>query len=111
MGIDNIPPKLLIMSAEIIAEPLTSFTNATMLDNLIFPDVEWEASVTSALKKEDRLLKTNYRPISVLNIFSEIFERFLLDQMLLFIDNVMSSFLSACRSKYGTQHLLLRLIE
>ena len=47
----------------------------------------------------------------MLNVFSKIFERFLLNQMLPFIDNLMSSFLSAYRSRYNTQHVLLRLIE
>ena len=78
VGVDNIPPKLVIMSAEVIAEPLTDLINNTMLDHLIFPSVEKEASVTPAFKKEDRQFKENYRPISVLNVFSKIFERFLL---------------------------------
>ena len=47
----------------------------------------------------------------MLNVFSKIFERFLLNQMLPFIDNLMSSFLSAYCSRYSTQHVLLRLIE
>ena len=87
VGVDKIPPKLVIMSAEVIAEPLTDLINNTMLDHLIFPSVEKEASVTPAFKKEDRQFKENYRPISVLNVFSKIFERFLLNQMLPFIDN------------------------
>ena len=111
VGVDKIPPKLVIMSAEVIAEPLTDLINNTMLDHLIFPSVEKEASVTPAFKKEDRQFKENYRPISVLNVFSKIFERFLLNQMLPFIDNLMSSFLSAYHSRYSTQHVLLRLIE
>ena len=82
VGVDKIPPKLVIMSAEVIAEPLTDLINNTMLDHLIFPSVEKEASVTPAFKKEDRQFKENYRPISVLNVFSKIFERFLLNQML-----------------------------
>ena len=111
MGIDNIPPRLLIMAADIIADPLTDLINATMLEESIFPDAEKRASVTPVFKKDDKLLKTNYRPICVLNVFSNVFERFLLNQMLAFIDNVMSSLLSAYRSKYSTQHVLLRLIE
>ena len=108
---DNIPPKLVIMSAEVIAEPLTNLINSTMLDYFIFPNAEKEASVTPVFKKEDRQIKTNYRSISVLNVFSKLFERFLLNQMQPFIDNVMSSFLSAYRSRYSTQHVLLRLLE
>ena len=82
-----------------------------MLDDLIFPNIEKDASVTPVFKKEDRQIKTNYRPISVLNVFSKIFERFLLNQLLPFIDKMVSSLLSAYRSRYNTQHVLLRLIE
>ena len=99
------------MSAEVIAKPLTNLINSTMLDHFIFPSVEKEASITPAFKNEDRQIKTNYRPISVLNVFSKIFERFLLNQMLPFTDNLISSFLSAYCSRYSTQHVLLRLIE
>ena len=82
-----------------------------MLGESIFPDSEKRASVTPVFKKDDKLLKTNYRRISILNAFSQVFERFLLNQMLPFIENVTSSLLSAYRSKYSTQHVLLRLME
>ena len=95
MEIDNIPPKLVIMSAEVTAYPITKLINTTMLKDLIFPNIEKDASVTPVLKKEDRQIKTHYRPISVLNVFSRIFERFLLNQMLPLIDKMMSSLLSA----------------
>ena len=67
MGVDNIPPQLLIMAAGIIADPLTNLINATMLEESIFPDAKKRASVTPVFEKDDiKLLKTNYRPISVL---------------------------------------------
>ena len=90
MGVDNIPSKVLVMSADIIAGPFTSLINGTMLSNFIFPDVEKEASVTPVFKKEGRQIKTNYRPSSVLHVVSKIFERCLLNQMLPFVDNMMS---------------------
>ena len=99
------------MPPEVIAEPLTNLINSIMLDHFIFPSVEKEASLTRPFKQEDREIKKNYKPISVLNVFSKIYERFLRNQMLPFIDNLMSSFLSAYRSRYSTQHVLLRLIE
>ena len=46
-----------------------------------------------------------------LNLFSKIFERFIPNQMLLFIDNIMLSSLLAYRSRYSTQHVLLRLTK
>ena len=76
MGIDKIPPKLVIMSAEVIENPLAKLINTTMLDDLIFPNIEKDASVTPVFKKEDRQIKTNYRPISVLNVFSKFLKDF-----------------------------------
>ena len=111
MGVDNIPPRLLIMAADIIADPLTNLINATMLEESIFPDSKKKDSVTPVFKKDYKQLKTNYRRISVVNVFSKVFERFLQNQMLPFTENVMSSLLSAYWSKYSTQHVLLRLIE
>ena len=69
------------------------------------------ASVTPIFKKDDRLDKKNYRPISALNVFSKIFERFLLNQILPFLNKIQSVFLSASRAIYSSQHVLLRLIE
>ena len=46
-----------------------------------FPHAEKIACITPAFKNEDRLDCTNYRPISVLNVFSKVFERFILDQL------------------------------
>ena len=60
VGIDKIPPKLVIMSAEVIANPLAKLINTTMLDDLIFPNIEKDALVTPVFKKEDRQIKTNY---------------------------------------------------
>ena len=79
-GFDTIPPKLVILSSDAIAEPLTQLINVTTIDSHLFPTCEKVASVTPAFKKDDRLNKENYRPISVLNVFSKIFERFLLNK-------------------------------
>ena len=69
------------------------------------------ACITPAFKKEDRLDKTNYRPIGILNVFSKVFERFMLDQLTSYFRNILSEFLSAYRKQYSCQHVLLRVIE
>ena len=40
-----------------------------------------------------------------------MFERFLLQQMIPYFNNILSNFLSAYRERYSCQHVLLRLIE
>ena len=56
------------MSAKVIAEPLANLINLTVLDFFIFQNFEKEASIIPVLKKEDQQIKTNYKPISVLNV-------------------------------------------
>ena len=110
-GIDNIPPKLVKIASEIISDPLTELINQTLITDLKFPCLEKIARVTPVFKKEDRMKKSKYRPISVLNVFSKVFERFLLNQIVPYLDNVPSTYLSAYRKGYSCQHVLLRLIE
>ena len=51
-GVDNIPPKLIILSAEIIAEPLTNLINSTMLDCCIFQMLKRKPLFHQFLKKK-----------------------------------------------------------
>ena len=67
--------------------------------------------ITPAFKKEDRLDQTNYRPISVLSVFSKVFERFILDQLTSYFKSILSEFRSVYRKQYSCQHVLLRMIE
>ena len=53
----------------------------------------------------------NYRPVSVLNVFSKVLERFILDQLTSYIKSILSEFRSAFRKQYSCQHVLLRMIE
>ena len=76
-----------------------------------FPDAEKIACITPAFKKEDRLDWANYGPISVLNVFSKVFERFILDQLSSYFRSILSEFRSTYRKQYSCQHVLLRMIE
>ena len=62
-------------------------------------------------KNDDRLRKENYRPISILNTFSKVFERYILEELTPFFNVTMSQFLSAYRKNFSCQNVLLRLIE
>ena len=70
-----------------------------------------EAYITPVFKKDDRLRKENYRPISILNTFSKVFERYILEQLTSFFNVTMYQFLSAYRKNFSCQNVLLRLIE
>ena len=78
---------------------------------MFFPDKLKKAQVTPLYKKNDPLLKTNYRPVSVLCIFSKIFEKILEQQLSDFFKNIFNPYLCAFRRGHGCQTTLLRLLE
>ena len=74
-GVDTIPPKLIKIGADIIAEPLTQAINYCLRQG-IFPDNPKVASVVPLDKgKPDKYDVLNYRPVSILNAFSKIYEK------------------------------------
>ena len=55
--------------------------------------------------------KLDFRPVSILNIFSKIYEKILKNQLVPYLDETLSLFIAAYRKAYGTQHVLIRMIE
>ena len=51
----------------------------------------------------------NYPPVSLLNILSELLERWTKDKMEPFVNKILSNFISAYKQKYSSTHVLLRL--
>ena len=62
-------------------------------------------------KKKSRHRVENYRPASILNAFSKIYERHIHDFLIPFADNFLSVFISAYHQTYSSNHVLIRLIE
>ena len=69
------------------------------------------ATVRPIFKKDDRTKVKNYRPVSLLNIFSKIYEIFLHENLTNYVNNFLSKFISAHRTSYSINHVLIRLIE
>ena len=111
-GPDLLPPKLIKIVKDIINLPLTDVINH-IIKSCIFPENGKIAHVTPVFKtdKKDRQNKSNYRPISVLGVFSKIVERFIEIKTNEHIETVLSVFIAAYRKKYSTNHVLIRLIE
>ena len=109
-GPDKVPVKVAKMSSYIIDKHLTNIINNDLLRNS-FSDSAKIASVRPIFKKEERTEIENYRPVSILNCFSKIYERFLHNQIASFSNEFLSDFISAYRKGYSTNHVLIRLIE
>ena len=108
MGLDNIPNRLLKISAGIIAPSLTKIFGLSILTG-IFP-TEWkQARVTPIFKKGEKSDPSNYRPISVIPSISKIFEKIIYDQLESYLSefNLLASCQSGFRSLHSTVTALL----
>ena len=78
----------------------------------LFPDATKFADVSPVDKGTDnKNIISNFRSVSVLSVFSKIFEAVIKNQLALYLENIFSPFLSAYRESYNTQHVLIRLVE
>jgi len=85
MGLDEIPAKLVVASASYIAQPFTYIINLS-IQNGIVPKLMKNAKVTPVYKnKGSRLDSSNYRPISILSIFSKVLEKIVNTQIHLYL--------------------------
>ena len=109
-GPDSIPPKIVKLSANVIDAHLCNIINMS-IETSSFPDDAKLASVVPIYKKKCRQKMENYRPVSILNCFSKIFERFIHNSITPFVENLLSESVSAYRKSYNSSHVLIKLIE
>ena len=84
-GCDNVSMAMLKLCPKEIAIPLTLIFQKC-IDTGKFPDSWKLANVQPIHKKNDRQLKSNYRPISLLPLCGKIFEKIIFDQVYAFLD-------------------------
>ena len=109
-GPDHIPIKVIKASGNIIDSHLTYIINKDRKTNKYSEDAK-TALARPIYKKDDRDQIKNYRPVSLLNGFSKVYERFLHDSLSKFTDQIFSKFISAYRKSYSSSHVLMRLME
>ena len=109
-GYDGLHTKFIKISASALCTSLSNIFNECILNNC-FPSEMKLSEISPIFKKNDSLLKENYRSINVLTVFSKIFERLISDQLVDFFINILSPNLSAYRKGYSCQHVILSLTE
>ena len=94
-----------------LSQPLADTINNSISKG-VFPDNAKIASVSPIDKQSDDKNKvSNFRPVSVLNTFSKIYESVIKNQLISVLNNIFSPYLAAYRESYSTQHVLIRLLE
>ena len=109
-GFDNIPGKLIRLAHRELASPLSKLINGCILSNS-FPGIMKCAELSPVYKKQDKLQKGNYRPVSILTCISKIYESVLNDQLLEYFNVIFNDFISAFRKGHSCQSLLLKFID
>ena len=102
--------KFLKEYSDILSNKLKDIFN-NCLDQGIFPDRLKLADISPIFKGGDSNMKKNFRPVSVLNSISKLFEKLLNKQFVTYIDQHLSQYLCGYRKGYSTQYALLSLLE
>lgn len=81
MGDDNVPASFLKTNAALLVPIITKFINRAFSEGK-FPECLKSARITVLFKSGDSENPSNYRPISLLSIFSKIFETCIKNQLI-----------------------------
>ena len=95
-----------------MSTPLSFIINRSF-EQGVFPESLKTAQVTPVHKKEDTLTINNYRPISLLSVFSKILEKSMYNRIYSFLckHKLINTTQFGFRSKHSTEHALISLIE
>ena len=86
VGPYSIPIFLLKLPSQYISFPLSDIINSSFV-NGIFPDLLKLAKVVPLYKKQSPNDPNNYRPISLLSVFSKIIEKLMYTRLYNFLEN------------------------
>ena len=111
-GIDNLTGKFLKEGAPVLASPITDLVNLS-ISLYLFPDDCKIAKLKPLYKKEAKTKPKNYRPISLLPLFSKIIERIINNQTQEFLDknNILYKYQSGFRKHHSIDTCLSYLTD
>ena len=109
---DNIGPKILKLSANIIAPSLVYIINKNITFGT-FPSVWKEAKVKPLFKSGDKDDINNYRPISILPTVSKLIQKWVDVNFSLFLNNFSLLHKSQCgfRAKHSTESAMILMVD
>ena len=109
-GYDNLPPKLLSVASKELAFPMSQLINSCIVNTYFPTDLKY-AEISPIFKKDNKLDKSKYRPVSILSCVSKVFEKVIETQISNHFYCKIAGNVSAYRKNYSTQSVLIRAIE
>jgi len=106
-GLDGIPNNVVKFLSDFISSPLSNLINYS-ITNGKFPGILKEAEVLPIYKAGDSIKVENYRPISILNSFSKIYEKVTAARLLKYLNKDNFFFINqhGFRQKHSTSSAL-----
>ena len=111
-GADGITAKILKFSCNLLLKPLTHVLNLS-LSSGYFPNELKISQVIPLFKSGDPMQLINYRPVSILSVFSELFEYVMYNRLISFLKkyNILFKYQFGFREKHGTNSALITLVD
>jgi len=111
-GFDDIHPSVVKSIIPLIAQPLSEIFNIS-LSSGIFPDYLKIAKVIPIFKNDDKKQISNYRPISVLPIFSKILEKIMCKRLFSYLEqnNLLTDKQYGFRENHATYMAIIDLVD
>ena len=111
-GKDGVTAKTLKTVSDAVATPITHLANLSFIQG-VFPQDLKNALVCPIYKAKDPMVFSNYRPISLLSIFSKILERLMYHRLLEFLNKhkILNKFQFGFRNMHSTFMALITLLD
>ena len=111
-GCDGLPARFIKAYPAEMGTLVTTLINQSILSGK-FPDLWKYAIVIPVQKSKNNFALTNFRPISVLPVFSKILERVVHDQLVSYFlkNDLFSIYQSGFRPSHSTQDVLLYVVD
>ena len=108
----DIPQKCIKLAADHISDVLTAVFNNS-LEQGIMPDILKISRITPVDKGGDITDPSNFRPISTLYSFAQIFEKLVYSQILGYLEkhNILSKFQFGFRKSRSTEHAIVEITD
>ena len=109
-GWDKFDSKIIKQSSAVLITPFLHICNLS-LEKGVFPRQLKIAKVIPLFKSGDDKLFSNYRPVSILPIFSKLMERIMYNRLVTFMENMLNNNQFGFRKDHSTVMALMCLID